>query len=121
MLGSKLPSLGDAINSITQSQEPAHAELRKQIAKQGEQIARLSRGFAHSTPIHPGSGGRLRQPSLKRPRTDGPLASKPLVAGTKVVTNDGIATEVITVPEPAAMFWLYLSRIHPGGEGLHPV
>lgn len=106
-------SFGDAINSITQSQELAHAELRKEIGKQGELIARLSRGIVHSTPIHPGSGGRLRQPPLKRPRTDGLLPSKPLAVGTKVVTNNDIVTEVITVPEPAAMFWLYLSRIHP--------
>lgn len=106
-------SFGDAINAMTERQELAHAELRKEIAKQGEQIAKLSKGIALSTPTLSGSGGLVRQPPLKRRRNEGLSTSKPLVTGTRIVADDNVFTEVRTVPEPPEMFWLYLSRIHP--------
>lgn len=102
-------SFGSAIDAITEKQEIANAEIRKEMAKQGQQIAQLTSRITTSTPKNLDSGILYRQPSLKRRREEGLLISKPLVGGTKSVTD----SIVITVPEPAEMFWLYLSRIHP--------
>lgn len=110
---SAVSSFGCAIDSITERQEIAHAELRKEMAKQGQQIAQLTKKIALTTPTHSSSGNPTRQPSSKRRREDGLLISKPLIGGTKAVTDDSVFTEVLTVPEPTEQFWLYLSRIHP--------
>lgn len=109
---SAMVSFGCALEAITEKQEQAHAELRKEIAKQGQQIAQLSKGFALSTPTLLKPELPERQPPLKRRRHE-ISPSKPLVGGTKVATEDNAFTEVLTVPEPKELFWLYLSRIHP--------
>lgn len=106
-------SFGSAINSITERQEIAHDELRKELTKQGQQIEQLSKRIA-STPTLLGAGDRIRPPSLKRARQDeGASVNKPLVGGTKPVTDANSDANVLTVPEPTELFWLYLSRIHP--------
>lgn len=110
---STVSSFGNALELITEKQEIAHAELKREIAKQGQQIAQLSKGIALSTPTHSKSGLTPRQPPLKRRRDESLLPNKPLVGGTKVTTDNNVTTEVLTVPEPAELFWLYLSRIHP--------
>lgn len=104
---SAISSFGNTINAITEKQETANAEIRKEMAKQGQQIAQLTRRIALSNPTKQDSGHSSREPPLKRRRDE--VVSKPLVGGTKAVTD----TNVLTVPEPAEMFWLYLSRIHP--------
>ncbi|XP_065093591.1 uncharacterized protein LOC135714202 [Ochlerotatus camptorhynchus] len=103
-------SFGSVINSITERQEIVHAELRKEMAKQEQQIAQLSKRIALTTPTN---SDFMRQPPLKRRRDEGSLTGKPLVGGSKAVTGDNAFTEVLTVPEPTELFWLYLSRIHP--------
>lgn len=109
---SVVSSFDSVINSINERHDIAHAELKSEIAKQGEQIAQLSKGIALSTPkLH--SVDRVRQPPLKRRRNEGSVSSKPLIIGTRVATDDNEFSEILTVPEPMEMFWLYLSRIHP--------
>lgn len=107
---SVVTSSGDVINAITEKQESAHAEIRSELAKQGQQIAQLSRCISPSisTPTREQSGP-ARQPPLKRRRDEGSVSTKPLTGGTKIVDN----ASVLTVPEPVELFWLYLSRIHP--------
>lgn len=102
-----LSSFGSAINSITERQEIAHAELRKELTKQGQQIAELSKRIV-STPTNPVFRD-TRPPASKRPRSELISVDKPLVGGTKPATD----ANVLTVPEPTELFWLYLSRIHP--------
>lgn len=106
-------SIGSAIDSITKRQEIAHAELRNEMAKQGQQIAQLTKRIAVSSSTHLSSGDPTRQPASKRRRDDGSPTSKPLVGGTKEVMDENAFAEIITVPEPTELFWLYLSRIHP--------
>ena len=107
-----ISSFGSAINSITERQDIAHAELRKEMAKQGQQIAQLSKRIG-SSPAHTIPGDFIRPPPLKRRRDEVSPTSKPLIGGTKVLASDNIFEEIITVPEPTERFWLYLSRIHP--------
>lgn len=107
---STVSSFGEAINAITEKQESVHAEIKKELAKQGQQIAQLSMRITPLTPIlsqEPGTSSR--QPPLKRRRDDGSVSNKPLVGGTKIVAD----ANVLTVPEPIELFWVYLSRIHP--------
>lgn len=106
---SAVSSFGEAINAITERQESVHAEIRKELEKQGQQIAQLSKRMTPSAPIILESGNSSRQPPLKRRRDEDLPPSKPLVGGTKIVAD----VSVLTVPEPVELFWLYLSRIHP--------
>lgn len=106
---SAISSFGSVIKSITEKQEIANAEIKNEMAKQGELIAQLSKKIGPSTPAIMDPGNHSRQPPLKRRREDGLSSSRPLIGGTKAVTD----STVLTVPEPVEMFWLYLSRIHP--------
>lgn len=106
---SAVSSFGDVINTITEKQESVHSEIRRELERQGQQIALLSKRITSSTPVLLESGGFSGQPSLKRRRGEDLTPNKPLVGGTKVVAD----VSVLTVPEPVELFWLYLSRIHP--------
>lgn len=108
-----MSSFGGAIEAITDKQDTAHAEIRSELAKQAQQIAQLSKRIASATPIRKDPEHIPRQPPLKRRRDEGPAIGKPLVGGTKDVSDNSALAEVLTVPEPAELFWLYLSRIHP--------
>lgn len=105
---STVTSLGNAINAITEKQETVHAEIQKQLTKQGQQIAQLSRRIALSSPCRQDPDHVLRGPPPKRRRDDDSAGNKPLLGGIKIAD-----TNVITVPEPVELFWVYLSRIHP--------
>lgn len=96
-------SFGEAINAITEKQESVHAEIKKQLAEQGQQIAQLSRRMT------PGPRVISSQPTPKRRRDEELAINKPLLGGTRIVADTG----VITVPEPVELSWVYLSRIHP--------
>lgn len=110
---SVVSSFGDAFKAIADRQEMVHAEIRKELAIQGQQIAQLSKRMAPTSPFLRESASSSRQPPSKRRRDDelvfNPAVTKPLLGGTKEMSNAGI----VTVPEPVQLFWVYLSRIHP--------
>lgn len=106
---STLSSFGDAFKAITDKQESVHSEIKKQLAKQGQQIAQLSKRLTPSSPTVQESRVFSGQPPSKRRRDEELTISKPLVGGTKIVAE----SSVITVPEPVELLWMYLSRIHP--------
>lgn len=110
---SAVSSFGEAFQSITKKQESVHAEIRKELAKQGQQIALLSKRMTPSSAFLRESGSFSRQPPSKRRRDEeinfNPTASKPLLGGTKETTT----ASILTVSEPVELFWLYLSRVHP--------
>lgn len=100
-------SIGNAISELTKIQEAANAELKRTLTLHSEQIAQLSNRINSTTPCLPASAVRRAK---KRPRTENVQpAAKPLIGGTKSTGDIGIAT----VQPPAAMFWIYLSRLHP--------
>lgn len=102
-----MASVGDAINELTKNQDAANSELKKELAKHSEQIARLSNQISSSTPLLPVSANRR---AMKRRRVDnGPETAKPLLGGTRSAEMEIVAT----VPPPTNMFWIYLSRLHP--------
>ena len=112
---SAVSSLGDAISEITAKQESMHTEIKKQLAKQGQQIALLSKRINPLTPTRE-AGNFFRQtptqPPSKRRRDDEAATNQQLLGGTKAVTD----SSVVTVPEPVELLWIYLSRIHPSVE-----
>lgn len=105
-----ISSVGNAINELTKNQEAANAELKTELAKHSEQIARLSNQLNSTTPSQPVDNNRRGH---KRRRIDNGLqVDKPLLGGTRSAENVVVAT----VPPPTAMFWIYLSRLHPSVE-----
>ncbi len=110
---SVVSSFGEAIQSITEKQESVHAEIRIELAKQGQQIALLSKRMTPFSPFLREPGLSFQQPPSKRRRDEElnfkQVATKPLLGGTKDTTT----ASILTVPEPEELFWLYLSRVHP--------
>lgn len=102
-----ISSVGNTMNEFTRNQEAANAELKNELAKHSEQIAQLSNRINLSTPTLPASTSRR---TIKRRRVDNvPQVAKPLLGGTKAIDD----INVLTVAPPAALCWIYLSRLHP--------
>lgn len=102
-----ISSVGNTINELTRNQQAAHDELKRELMKHSEQIAQLSNQFNSVTPLHPASINR--RASKRRRMENDPQVTKPFLGGTK--TTDTIS--IATVPQPTALFWIYLSRLHP--------
>lgn len=102
-----MSSIGSALSTITESHGEKITEIKRAISDNGKKMELLSRKVTASTPLS--SRSAEGQPAQKRRREENVKESKPLVGGTKT----SIANDVLTVPPPKELFWLYLSRIHP--------
>ncbi|XP_058838102.1 uncharacterized protein LOC131693870 [Topomyia yanbarensis] len=100
-------SLGCVIAAIAGKTDDVCAELKAELSKNNQQISHLARKVSTATPVRPNSG--TSRPPQKRRREDGPDPSSILVGGRKLVDNSNI----LTVPPPIPLLWMYLSRFHP--------
>lgn len=96
-----MSSIGSALSTITENHGEKITEIKRAILDNWKKMELLSRKVTASTPLS--SRSAEGQPAQKRRREE------TLVGGTKT----SIANDVLTVPPPKELFWLYLSRIHP--------
>lgn len=105
---SAMSSIGNALSKISENHSETIADIKQAISDNGKQIELLSRRI-NSTPLS--SRGIVGLPTPKRRREEQSMTLKPLLGGTKTLSNN--SATVMTVSPPKEKFWLYMSRIHP--------
>ncbi|XP_053691926.1 uncharacterized protein LOC128740410 [Sabethes cyaneus] len=101
---STVSSLGNVISSVVAGQMSGISELKDEIVRNNNEVAKLADKVNAATPMRIPARDR----PAKRRRGDSETPNKP-TTGTRVVDNP----ENLVVGTPPKLFWVYLSRFHP--------